>query len=155
TAAPEAVPPESPKEAHYELVQDLPALERWIAAATVRGVIAVDTETTSLDPVAADLVGISLSTAAGKACYIPLGHTVGKPADGGLDLEGAGEPPEQIARDQALTLLKPMLEHPGILKVGHNIKYDLLVFARHGITVAPVECTMLLSYVLEAGLHGH
>ncbi|HMA13189.1 MAG TPA: DNA polymerase I, partial [Kiloniellaceae bacterium] len=155
TAAPEPVPPASPKEADYELVQDIAALERWVAAARVRGVIAVDTETTSLDPITADLVGISLSTAAGKACYVPVGHTVGKAPDGGLDLEGSAEPPLQIPRDKALAVLKPMLEDPGVLKVGHNIKFDLLVFARHGICVAPIDCTMLLSYVVESGLHGH
>jgi len=155
-AAAEVPPPaESPKEAAYELVQDIALLERWVAAAQLRGVIAVDTETTSLDPITADLVGISLSTAAGKACYIPVGHTVGKPADGSLDLDGATEAPKQIPRDQALALLKPMLEDPGILKVGQNVKYDMLVFARHGITVAPIDDTMLLSYVVEGGLHGH
>src|SRR3546814_13694107 len=63
-------------------------------------------------PITADLVGVSLSTAAGKACYIPLGHTVGKPADGGLDLDGATEAPKQIPRDDALAILKPMLEDP-------------------------------------------
>ncbi|MPZ11554.1 MAG: DNA polymerase I [Kiloniellaceae bacterium] len=148
-------PPESAREAAYELVQDLPALERWVAAAQVRGLIAVDTETTSLDPVTAELVGISLATAAGKACYIPVGHKGSGPAEGSLDLDGATEAPRQIPRDQALALLKPMLEDTGILKVGQNIKYDMLVFARHGISVAPIDDTMLLSYVVEGGLHGH
>jgi DNA polymerase-1 len=155
TAAATAAPPESAKEAAYELVQDLPALERWVAAAQVRGVIAVDTETTSLDPLAAELVGISLATAAGKACYIPVGHKGSGPAEGSLDLDGATEAPPQIPRDQALAVLKPMLEDPGVLKVGQNIKYDMLVFARHGIAVAPIDDTMLLSYVVEGGLHGH
>src|SRR3546814_516501 len=126
-----------------------------VCSSDLRGVIAVDTETTSLDPITADLVGVSLSTAAGKACYIPLGHTVGKPADGGLDLDGATEAPKQIPRDDALAILKPMLEDPGALKVGQNIKYDMLVFARYGIAVAPIDDTMLLSYVVEGGLHGH
>src|SRR3546814_12668219 len=100
-------------------------------------------------PITADLVGVSLSTAAGKACYIPLGHTVGKPADGGLDLDGATEAPKQIPRDDALAILKPMLEDPGALKVGQNIKYEMLVFARYGIAVAPIDDNMRLSYLAE------
>ncbi len=147
--------PESAEEASYELVQDMAALERWVAAAQVRGVVAVDTETTSLDPLAAELVGISLSTAPGKACYIPLGHTGAGPSDGGLDLEGSSEAPKQIPLKKAIAALKPLLEDPGVLKVGQNIKYDLLVFARQGISVAPIDDTMLLSYVVEGGLHGH
>ncbi|MEQ9609690.1 MAG: DNA polymerase I [Kiloniellaceae bacterium] len=159
-ATPAAAPPESPKEAAYELVQDVLALERWVAAAQLRGIVAVDTETTSLDPLTANLVGVSLSTAAGKACYIPLGHTGsgpadGKPDQGGLDLDGAVEAPKQIPLDKAIAVLKPMLEDPGILKVGQNIKYDMLILARHGISVAPIDDTMLLSYVVEGGLHGH
>jgi DNA polymerase-1 len=154
-AAAAAAPPESAKEASYELVQDLPALQRWVAAAQVRGVIAVDTETTSLDPLAAELVGVSLSTAPGKACYIPLGHKGTGPADGSLDLDGATDAPKQIPLDEAIATLKPMLEDPGVLKVGQNIKYDMLILARHGISVAPIDDTMLLSYVVEGGLHGH
>ncbi len=150
-----AAPPESAAEASYELVQDLPALERWVAAAQVRGVIAVDTETTGLDPLAAELVGISLSTAPGKACYIPLGHKGTGPADGSLDLDGATEAPKQIPLKKAIAAVKPMLEDSGVLKVGQNIKYDMLIFARHGISVAPIDDTMLLSYVVEGGLHGH
>ncbi|NIA68034.1 DNA polymerase I [Pelagibius litoralis] len=153
----EATPvPAAPGEANYELVQDLAALERWVAAAQKRGVLAVDTETTSLDAVAAELVGVSLSTEAGKACYVPLAHKGDAPADGGLDLEGGGaEAPKQIPLDQAIAALKPLLEDPGVLKVGQNIKYDMLIFARQGIDVAPIDDTMLLSYVVEGGLHGH
>ena len=151
-----AAAPAAPGEAKYELVQDLAALERWVEAAQKRGILAVDTETTSLDAVAAELVGISLATEAGKACYIPLSHKGAAPADGGLDLEGGGaEAPKQIPLDQAIAALKPLLEDPGVLKVGQNIKYDMLVFARQGIDVAPIDDTMLLSYVVEGGLHGH
>jgi len=152
-----AVPaaPESAAEASYELVQDLPALEAWVAAAQARGTVAVDTETTSLDPLAAELVGVSLAVTPGKACYIPLSHKGSGPADGGLDLEGSTEAPKQIPLKQAIAALKPLLEDPGVLKVGQNIKYDMLVLARQGIAVAPVDDTMLLSYVLEGGLHGH
>ncbi len=156
TAAAAEAPPESAREAAYELVQDLPALQRWVAAAQARGIVAVDTETTSLDPITAELVGVSLATAAGKACYIPLGHKAAGNSDGGLDFDGkAGEAPKQIPLKKAIATLKPLLEDPGVLKVGQNIKYDLLVFARQGISVAPIDDTMLLSYVVEGGLHGH
>ncbi len=156
TAAAAEAPPESAREAAYELVQDLPALQRWVAAAQARGIVAVDTETTSLDPITAELVGVSLATAAGKACYIPLGHKAAGNSDGGLDFDGnAGEAPKQIPLKKAIATLKPLLEDPGVLKVGQNIKYDLLVFAREGISVAPIDDTMLLSYVVEGGLHGH
>ncbi len=156
TAEEAAAAPAAPGEAKYELVQDLKALEGWVAAARKRGVLAVDTETTSLDAVAAELVGISLATEAGKACYVPLSHKGSAPADGGLDLEGGGvEAPKQIPMDQAIAVLKPLLEDPGVLKVGQNIKYDMLIFARQGIAVAPIDDTMLLSYVVEGGLHGH
>jgi len=152
-AATAALAPD-PGEADYELVQDLDALEAWIVAATEQGMVAVDTETTSLDALSADLVGVSLALAPAKACYIPLGHRAAK-EDGGLDLEGAAETPEQIPLQAALAALKPMLEDPGVLKIGQNIKYDQLVLSRHGVSIAPVDDTMLLSYVLDGGLHGH
>ncbi len=140
----------------YELVQTLPALERWIAGAAASGLVAVDTETTGLDPMRAGLVGVSLSVAAGSACYIPLAHRRGAP-DGELDLAGAGGGllEDQIPLKKALAALKPVLEDPGVLKVGQNIKYDMLIFARHGIEVAPIDDTMLLSYVVDGGAHGH
>ncbi|MFQ6016642.1 MAG: DNA polymerase I [Kiloniellaceae bacterium] len=153
TEAGKAAPVEA-EAAGYELIQDMAALVPWIASAMDRGVVAVDTETTSLDPVRADLVGISLALAPGKACYIPLGHGAAGPGEG-LDLDGAGETPEQIPLDRAIQALKPLLEEPGVLKVGQNIKYDRLVFARQGIEISPVDDTMLLSYVLDGGLHGH
>ena len=137
----------------YELVQDLETLDRWIDAARARGEFAVDTETTSLDHALAELVGVSMALSPGEACYIPLGHRA--PQAEGLDLAAAAPPPKQIPRDEALLRLKPLLEEPGVLKIGHNIKYDLAVFANYGIAVAPIDCTMLISFVLEAGLHGH
>jgi len=94
-----------------------------------------------------------LAVTPGKACYIPLGHG-GTGDDGGLDLEGAAAP-RQIPFEQAIAVLKPLLEDPGILKVGQNIKYDALVLGRHGIEVGPFDDTMLLSYVLDGGRHGH
>ena len=146
----EAAAEAAPVGAEYELVQERTDLERWVADAVRAGVVTVDTETTSLDAMRARLVGVSLSLEPGKACYVPLGHQA---PGGGLDLEGAG--PRQIDFDDALALLRPLLEDPGVLKVGHNIKYDAEVLASYGIEVAPVDDTMLLSYVLEGGLHGH
>ncbi|MFQ5766033.1 MAG: DNA polymerase, partial [Rhodospirillales bacterium] len=156
----------------YELVQTTDRLKAWIDAATRSGVVAVDTETTSLDATRAGLVGVSLSAEPGRACYVPLAHKAPE-AQGALDLGGSGEGkgkakgkgrgkdkrgdgvPEQAPLEDTLKLLKPMLEDPSVLKVGQNIKYDMQVLARHGIAVWPVDDTMLLSYVLEGGLHGH
>ncbi len=154
--------PKPPLETTYELVQDADALERWIAGAFDAGIVAVDTETTGLDSMAADLVGVSLSYKPGLAAYIPLAH-LGAPAQGAFDLgDGSGDgdsndagTPKQIEIKKALAMLKPLLEDPGILKVGQNIKYDQVILARSGIDVAPVDDTMVISYVLEGGLHGH
>jgi DNA polymerase-1 len=142
----------------YELVQSLDQLQPWIDAAYATGAIAVDTETDALDAMGAGLVGVSLATEAGRACYIPLAHVSSVP-QGQLDLgdgDGGGESaPEQIPLKDALAALKPMLEDPSILKIGQNIKYDIQVLGRYGVEVAPVDDTMLLSYVLDGGLHGH
>ena len=116
--------------------------------------MAVDTETTSLDALKAELVGVSLAIQPGKASYIPLAHRPPQ-ADGELALEGAGLVPEQIPRDKALEILEPLLADEAVLKVGQNLKYDMLVLARHDLTVAPIDDTMLLSYVLDGGSHGH
>ena len=147
--------------AEYELVREAAALRRWIAAASDAGTVAVDTETTSLNAVEAKLVGVSLAAAAaGRACYIPLAHRT-PAAQGSLDLGddlggcGGEEAPRQIDFSDAMALLKPLLEDAAVLKVGHNIKYDMQVLAQHGVSIAPVDDTMILSYVLEGGLHGH
>ena len=140
--------------AEYVLVQTEDDLQAWVADAIDAGFVAVDTETTSLDAMAADLVGVSLCVRPGRACYIPLGHT-GAEAQGDLLDSGAVEAPEQIPLDRAVDILRPMLEDPGVIKVGQNIKYDLLVLSRYGIDVGPVDDTMVISYVLEGGLHGH
>ncbi|MDA0304887.1 MAG: DNA polymerase I [Proteobacteria bacterium] len=149
----------------YQLVQTIEALKTWIDAAYKEGVVAVDTETTSLDAMRAELVGVSLSVEAGRACYIPLGHK--KPAaQGAFDLGGDGgdgagespggdEAPQQLPLEDAIKLLKPLLEDASVLKIGQNIKYDMKVLSRHGIAISPIDDTMLLSYVLEGGLHGH
>ena len=150
-----------PTATDYVLVQKLADLEPWLDAARKAGTVAVDTETDALDSMRAGLVGVSLAAEPGKACYIPLAH-VGAAAQGAFDLgdgsdggDGKGDAPEQIPLKEALAALKPILEDPSILKVGQNIKYDMQVLARYGISVAPVDDTMLLSYVLEGGLHGH
>jgi DNA polymerase-1 len=133
----------------YECVRTPERLDAWIAEAREAGVVAVDTETNSLDGTQADLVGVSLCVAPGRAAYVPLLHR------GGADLFGGGLLPDQIPFADAVARLKPLLEDPAVLKVGQNIKYDWLVLHRHGIDVAPVDDTMLMSYVLDAGRHGH
>ena len=139
-------------EADYELVQTQDRLDAWIAEAFEKGLVAFDAETTSLDALSAELVGVSLATAPGRACYVPLAHT-GEGA-GQLDLSGKGAP-QQVDFDAALKALKPLLEDAGTLKIGQNIKYDRVVLARYGLKVTPIDDTMLLSYVLEGGQHGH
>ena len=135
--------------AAYETVADLARLDAWIAAAFEAGVVAFDTETSSLDPMQAELVGISLATAPGAACYIPLAHREGGK---GSDLFGGGGLlPGQLETRAVLDRLKPLFEAPGVLKIAQNAKFDWLVLAQHGIEVAPTDDTMLLSYVLDAG----
>ena len=150
--------PETFDTSAYVCVRTVVDLERWIARATEAGVVAFDTETDALSSSHAGLCGLSLAVAPGEACYVPLTHEAEpKAQSGGLDFDGE-TPPEaidQIPMEQALALLKPLLENPAVLKVGQNIKYDLAVMARHGIAVGPIDDTMLISYVLEGGVHGH
>jgi len=128
------------------------ALDQWIRQINERGYVAIDTETTSLDEMRAELVGISLCVEAGQACYIPLTHK----ADGGDDLFGSTElAKDQLPLDHVLQVLKPVLENPAVLKIGQNMKYDAKIFARYGVNVAPIDDTMLISYALHGGLHGH
>ncbi len=133
----------------YTCVTDLAVLDHWIARAFDQGLVAFDTETTDLDAMRADLVGVSLALGVGDACYIPLGHRAG---GGGLDFAGAGAGPAQIPLAQALARLKPLLEADRVLKIGQNIKYDMLVLHRLGIKVGPIDDTMLMSYVLDNGV---
>ncbi|MGR3761007.1 DNA polymerase I [Roseobacteraceae bacterium NS-SX3] len=137
----------------YECVRDAEALQKWIAAIRERGWVAVDTETTGLNEMTAELVGISLCVEPGEACYVPLTHKAG----GGDDLFGGGEglAEGQMPLQQALDLLKPVLEDPAILKIGQNMKYDAKILKRYGVAVAPIDDTMLMSYAMHAGLHGH
>ncbi len=141
----------------YETIQKAADLKRWVDAALANGWVAVDTETDGLDPMQNSMVGISMSIEPGKGCYIPLRHTGGAP-QGSLDLggdTGEADAPEQISIKDAVKILKPLLENPGVLKIGHNIKFDMHVFAREGINVTPVDDTMVVSYVLEGSQHGH
>ncbi len=159
--------------ADYELIADETALDEWIAEATKAGAVAFDCETDALDAQNAGLVGVSLALLEGpwgnvnstrrRAAYVPLGHrSPGGAAQGSLDLTGDGSTdgggellPGQIPLSTAVAKLKPLLEDPSVLKVGQNIKYDMCVFRRLGIEIAPVDDTMLLSFVLDAGKHNH
>ncbi len=130
----------------YACIQTVEALDAWIAEAYAAGSIAVDTETDALDSMTAGLVGVSLANAPNRACYIPLAH-------GGTDL--LSENPVQVPFEIVIAKLKPLLEDPSILKIGHNIKYDLNVLARYGIEVAPIDDTLVMSFDLDAGKHNH
>jgi len=164
--------------ADYELIQDEKALDDWVAEATRAGVVAFDCETDALDSNNAGLVGVSLALLEGpwgnvnstrrRAAYLPIGHRApGGEAQGALDLGGPGDNkgdakdgdgkllPGQLPLKTAIAKLKPLLEDPAVLKVGQNIKYDMCVFRRHGVEVGPVDDTMLLSFVLDAGKHNH
>ena len=139
-------------EANYEKVSTADELEKWIAKARARGYVAVDTETTGLDEMRADLVGISLCVEAGHACYIPLAHKEGEEGQ----LFGTNELTEgQLGLDQCLSLLKPLLADSSVMKIGQNMKYDAKMLKRYGLDVSPIDDTMLMSYALHAGEHNH
>ncbi|MCW5744712.1 MAG: DNA polymerase I [Alphaproteobacteria bacterium] len=166
--------------ADYEMVTSLDVLADFVAAASSAGVVAFDCETDALDSLNGNLVGVSLALPDGpiadigasrrRAIYVPLGHLAPgatAPAQGALDLGAGGAPASagaqggndllagQLAITDAMSCLKPLLDDPGVLKVGQNIKYDQAVLRRYGVNIAPVDDTMLLSFVLEGGLHGH
>ena len=162
-AAPDALAVAAqPVEADYQLITDVDSLAAFLAAATAQGFLAVDTETSGLNAAAADLVGVSMALAPGKACYVPLRHgamaTETGDAQGGLDF--SAEAPvsyKQIGFDTAMAMLRPIFEDPAILKIGHNLKYDshILLWPRNGgINLSPVDDTMCLSYVLDGGRVG-
>ncbi|MDG1767901.1 MAG: DNA polymerase I [Yoonia sp.] len=150
--APDAVE-EAPFDAEkYEKVGDANALQVWIDRIYARGYVAVDTETTALNEMRAELVGISLCVEAGQACYIPLTHKAAAQDDlFGSDARAEG----QMDFDACLAMLKPVLQDETILKIGQNMKYDAKIFARVGIAVAPIDDTMLMSYAMNAGVHNH
>ena len=134
----------------YETVTDVDRLKEWVARAERQGHVCIDTETDSLDAVSARLVGISMALGPNAACYIPLRHVDPE----GDDLLG-GAAPKQIDFDTAIGVVKPLLEDRCVLKIGQNIKYDVAVLQSVGIALAPVDDTMLLSFALHAGQHGH
>jgi len=123
----------------YKLINNIKELDLWIKEAEEKGEFAVDTETTSLDPHQADLVGISLSTEIGKACYIPINHNTGN----------------CLKKDEVINKIKPLLEDKSVKKIGQNIKFDYIIFYHLGIDMSSMEDTMLISYVLDAGKNRH
>ncbi|MDZ3832731.1 MAG: DNA polymerase I [Sphingopyxis sp.] len=145
-ATPTLLPMPAIDRAAYECVTSLDALDRWISDARAAHIVAIDTETASLDSVTGELVGVSLATAPGKACYVPLGH-------GGTDM--FAERLDQIPMTEALARLGALLADDAVLKVGHNLKYDMGVLAQHGVHIAPYDDTLLISFALDAGQHGH
>lgn len=150
SAEPVAVEPSVIKVEDYVCVRDVATLDAWIEKAFAAGLVAFDTETDALSSANANLCGVSLAIAPGEACYIPVGHC----EKDGLALEAAADL-EQVPIDVAMAKLKPLLEDAAVLKVAQNAKYDIAVLSRYGIDVGPIEDTMLISYVLEANLHGH
>jgi DNA polymerase-1 len=132
----------------YVTVTTTKELEQWVTRARAKGVVCVDTESTSLDPMQAVLCGIALAVTPGEACYVPCGHRPG-------DVLALGGEIVQMREADVLAILKPLLEDPAVLKVGQNLKYDALMFLQRGIRLNPIDDTMLMSYVLEGGLHGH
>jgi DNA polymerase-1 len=146
-ARPAPLPEPSTAEGYgpYASVTTLEALAAWIAEATAAGVVALDTETDGLDAMRANLVGFSLATAPGRACYVPLRHA-----------DAAGNVPEQVPAEQAIAALAPLLADPTVLKVFLNAKFDLMILARAGAPPAsPEDDVMLISYAQDAGRHGH
>ena len=136
---------------NYELIDNINDLNRWVKKIYQRGYVAVDTETTGLNDMIVDLVGICLSVEIGEACYIPLGHTNGEDDLFG----GASLCSGQINLEEALTILRPVLQDSSIIKIGQNIKYDTKIFARYNVNLTPVDDTMLLSYAINGGKHNH
>ena len=124
---------------NYHLIKNEKELEKWINEAEENGELAIDTETSSLDPHQAELIGISLSTKIGKSCYVPMGHKSGN----------------NLKKENIIKKLKPLLEDESVKKIGQNIKFDFIILYKHGISMNPMEDTMLMSYVLDAGKNRH
>ena len=161
--SPPSVPPASGRDASstsphttYELIQTIDRLRWWVEAARAKGHVAIDTETNSLTACTAKLVGVSLALEPGKACYIPVGHVDPQAAshEGGFSFEAAAAP-KQLTAQQTADALRELLADPSTLKIGHNLKYDMQVLAQHNLDIIAYDDTMLLSYALAAGLHGH
>jgi DNA polymerase I len=137
----------------YEAVRSLDRLKAWIERARDQGLVAIDTETTSLDPMQAALCGFSLALAPNEACYVPVSHRQGGDGSGGL-FQGEVAP-DQIPERAALDALKPLLEDKGVLKIGQNLKFDFQIFAVRGIEIRSYDDTLLMSYVVDAGRSDH
>jgi DNA polymerase-1 len=136
----------------YETVRDLARLKAWMQRAIEEGVLAISPETTSIDPMQATLCGFSLAVTPNEACYVPLAHRKRGSSEGLFD---TGFEPEQIRESEAIDAMKPVLEDPGILKIGHNIKFNSVMFGQRGISIAPLDDILLQSYVLDAGRQNH
>ncbi|MBN8530821.1 MAG: DNA polymerase I, partial [Alphaproteobacteria bacterium] len=164
-AAAKETPATAPSTTTYTLVQDLPTLQRWLDRARAAGHVAFDTETTGLNANTAELVGFSLSITPGEACYVPVAHRAKREelsllpspseGEGGVGVGATSNTLKQIPFADALAALKPLLADEAVLKIGQNIKYDALVLHKYGLTISPIDDTMLMSYVLNAGLHEH
>ncbi len=140
----------------YELIQHEDDLKRWITQIYQTGIVAVDTETTALEPMRAELVGISLALHNGQACYIPVGHRLKNDQQLFANPDhNSSLPLQQIPRMRVVELLKPVLGDPAILKIGHNIKYDQIIFSHYDLVLRSIDDTMLMSYVLDGSQHGH
>ncbi len=133
----------------YATITDIAVLDTWMAEARERGRIAIDAEATSLDPMQAAIAGVSLALEPGRACYVPVGHT-----DGGEDLLGGGLAAGQLPAEDVLERIRALCADPAVLKIAHNLKYDRVLLARHGIEVTPHDDTMLMAYVVDGGRGG-
>jgi DNA polymerase-1 len=136
----------------YEIVRDLARLKAWIVRAIDAGQVAIKTQTSSLDPMQAMLCGFSLAITPNEACYIPVAHRNPSEGEGLFD---AGLVPHQISERDALDAMRPLFEDKGVLKIGHNLKFDWQIFAQRGIDVSPYDDTMLMSYVVDSGRVSH
>lgn len=155
--------PDEPTATHYELVQSHAVLQDWITQARYGGVVAIKTATTLTDENRTEPVGLSLCVRPGRACYVPFAHRPPAPDSESDDADFAEEedaahprvPLIQIPLEEALACLRPLFADPSVLKIGHHVKDDLVVLRRYGVTLSPVDDTMLMSYVLDGGSHGH
>ncbi|MEM9938456.1 MAG: DNA polymerase I [Pseudomonadota bacterium] len=138
----------------YVTIRDFDSLQDWIVRAHAQGYVAVDTETDALDAHESGLVGVSLALSPGEACYIPLAH-IDPNADPNSDDMFGMDPPRQINMEKALAALKPLFEDDSVLKIGHNLKYDVTVLNRYGVRMYPIDDTILISFALNAGMHNH
>lgn len=140
----EAQPTSSP-DGTYVTINELAVLDAWLARAKAKGILAIDTETTSLNVMAAELVGVCLAIEEGEGAYVPIGHK----DDFGQVIGG------QLDRAAVIERLRPILMDPSVLKVGHHLKYDLGILARAGLALMPYDDTLMLSYVIDGTQHGH